>query len=66
MRSPFWRNFFEETGEIARFTGRLFSQWYKPPYEVTEFLRQCFIIGYKSLPLVMLTTFIMGLVLTMQ
>ena len=66
LRSQFWKNFFEETGEIARFTGRLFSQWFKPSYEIAEFLRQCYIIGYKSLPLVMLTAFIMGLVLTLQ
>ncbi|HZK64687.1 MAG TPA: ABC transporter permease [Puia sp.] len=55
-----------EAGDISRFTGRLFSQWFKPRYEVAEFFRQCFIIGYKSLPLVGLTGFIMGLVLTMQ
>ncbi len=66
LRSQFWKNFLQETGEIARFTGRLFSQWFKPRYEIREFLRQCYIIGYKSLPLIALTTFIMGLVLTMQ
>src|SRR5690606_15285739 len=31
-----------------------------------EFIRQCFRIGYKSLPLIGITGFIMGLVLTMQ
>lgn len=51
---------------MSRFTGRFFKQWYKPRYELAEFLRQCFVIGYKSLPLVGLTAFIMGLVLTMQ
>ena len=66
LRSQFWKGFFEETGELTRFTGRLFAQWFRPRYETAEFLRQCFIIGYKSLPLVMLTTFIIGLVLTMQ
>ena len=58
--------FFQETGDVARFTGRFFSQWLKPRYEVAEFFRQCFVIGYKSLPLIALTGFIMGLVLTMQ
>lgn len=61
-----WKEFFEEAGRITHFAGRLFSQWFKPPYETAEFLKQCFVIGYKSLPLVMLTTFIIGLVLTMQ
>ncbi len=56
----------DQAGDISRFTGRFFSQWFKPRYEIAEFFRQCFIIGYKSLPLVGLTGFIMGLVLTMQ
>ncbi len=58
--------FFQETGEVAKFTGRFFSQWFRPRYEVAEFFRQCFVIGYRSLPLIGLTGFIMGLVLTMQ
>ena len=60
------RSFLFEAGELARFTGRFFMQWFKPRYETTELLRQCYIIGYKSFPLVALTAFIMGLVLTMQ
>ena len=58
--------FFSEAGEISRFTGRFFRQWFQPRYEISEFFRQCFVIGYKSLPLVALTAFILGLVLTMQ
>ena len=58
--------FLFDTGDLARFTGRFFKQWYRPRYEIAELFRQCFIIGYKSLPLVGLTGFIMGLVLTMQ
>lgn len=61
-----WQRFLNETGELSRFTGRFFSQGFKPRYEISELLRQCYIIGYKSLPLVGLTGFIMGLVLTMQ
>jgi len=60
------RYFLTEAGELSRFAGRFFKQWFKPRYEFSELLRQCFIIGYKSLPLVGLTAFIMGLVLTMQ
>jgi phospholipid/cholesterol/gamma-HCH transport system permease protein len=58
--------FLSETGNLARFTSRFFKQWFRPRYEIAEFFRQCFIIGYKSLPLIALTGFIMGLVLTMQ
>ncbi|MFI5185129.1 MAG: MlaE family ABC transporter permease [Chitinophagales bacterium] len=61
-----WRNFFNEAGHLSRFTARFFSRWFRPRYEIEEFFWQCFIIGYKSLPLVGLTGFIMGLVLTMQ
>jgi phospholipid/cholesterol/gamma-HCH transport system permease protein len=55
-----------EAGEIARFTARFFSVAFRPRYEFQEFLRQCFYIGYKSLPLVAITAFIMGLVITIQ
>lgn len=61
-----FRLLLNETGDLSRFTFRFFIQTFKPRYEIAEFLRQCFIIGYKSLPLVGLTAFIMGLVLTMQ
>jgi phospholipid/cholesterol/gamma-HCH transport system permease protein len=58
--------FLSEAGELSRFTGRFFGQWFRPRYEISEFLKQCYVIGYHSLPLVGLTAFIMGLVLTMQ
>nr|WP_262511260.1 ABC transporter permease [Mucilaginibacter terrenus] len=58
--------FLEQTGQIGRFAGRFFSSGLKPRYEFRELLAQSFIIGYQSLPLVGLTGFIMGLVLTMQ
>ncbi len=60
------RAFLDETGQLSRFVFRFFREWYRPRYEIREFFRQCFIIGYRSLPLVGLTGFIMGLVLTMQ
>ena len=60
------KEYFSQTGQLARFGGRLFSLATRPPYEIKEFLSQCFFIGYKSLPLIGLTGFIMGLVLTMQ
>lgn len=59
-------SFLNEAGGVSRFSGRFLSQWFKPRYEIAEFLRQCYVIGYNSLPLIGLTGFIMGLVLTMQ
>ena len=61
-----WKHFFIETGEIFRFTVKFFKEVFKPRYEFAEFFKQCFFIGYKSLPLVGLTAFIMGLVITIQ
>jgi phospholipid/cholesterol/gamma-HCH transport system permease protein len=60
------KRFLGETGEMSRFASHFFKQVLQPRYEWSEFLRQCYIIGYRSLPLVSLTGFIMGLVLTMQ
>lgn len=60
------QSFLDETGDIARFTGRYFLQGTRPRFEFKELVRQCYLIGYNSLPLVALTGFIMGLVLTMQ
>ena len=60
------RDFLDETGTLTKFTGNFFTNGLKPRYEVKEVLAQCYAIGYKSLPLIGLTNFIMGLVLTMQ
>ena len=60
------KKFLDETGRIAVFTGRFLNEWFRPRYEIAEFFRQCYIIGYKSLPLIGLTGFIIGLVMTMQ
>jgi phospholipid/cholesterol/gamma-HCH transport system permease protein len=64
--SKFNTAFLEEVGDISRFASRFFREGFKPRYEFAEFIRQCFWVGYKSLPLVGITAFIMGLVLTIQ
>lgn len=58
--------FLTEVGEIYHFTRRFFREAFKPRQEFDEFLHQCFWVGYKTLPLVGVTAFIMGLVLTIQ
>lgn len=58
--------FLDEAGAMARFTGRFFSVSLQRNPELEEFVRQCYWVGYKSLPLVGITAFIMGLVLTIQ
>jgi phospholipid/cholesterol/gamma-HCH transport system permease protein len=61
-----FRKFLDETGNVAQFTVRFFLVGLSPRYEHKELFNQCFTIGYLSFPLVGLTSFIMGLVLTMQ
>jgi len=58
--------FFSDVAEVSRFTARFFKEGLKPPYELREVLRQCYEVGYKSLPLISVTGLIMGMVLIMQ
>jgi len=60
------RSFFIETGETTRFALRFFKEVWIPPYRFKEFFTQCFNVGVKSIPLVGITAFIMGLVVTLQ
>lgn len=60
------KNILFEIGDITQFTGRFFKEIFRPGFEFSEFLRQCYFIGYKSIGLVSITAFIMGLVLTIQ
>jgi phospholipid/cholesterol/gamma-HCH transport system permease protein len=60
------KNFFIDVAQLVIFTGRFFKELFKPPYEFNELVKQSYIIGCKSLPLVGITGFIMGLVLTIQ
>jgi phospholipid/cholesterol/gamma-HCH transport system permease protein len=66
MRQGFFKLLLIETGEIYLFTLRFFREGFKPRYEFAELIRQCFNIGNKTLPLVGVTGFIMGLVITIQ
>ena len=49
-----------------QFVVRFFKEVFKPPYEFKEIIRQCYEVGYKSLPLITLTGFVTGLVFTKQ
>ncbi len=60
------KGFFEEVTLLTKFTIRFFKEVVKPPYEFNELTKQSYLIGYKSFPLVAITGFIMGLVLTIQ
>jgi phospholipid/cholesterol/gamma-HCH transport system permease protein len=57
---------FLKVSSLTTFTLRFFREILHPPYEFNELAKQSFLIGYKSLPLVGTTGFIIGLVLTIQ
>jgi phospholipid/cholesterol/gamma-HCH transport system permease protein len=58
--------FLTEIGELSYFASRFFKEVFKIPFEFKEFLRQCFNMGNRSLLLVAVTGFIIGLVFTLQ
>src|SRR5579862_5397018 len=59
-------DFFSEVYSFTAFIIKYFKQAITPPYEVNEFLRQCYLVGNKSFPLVSTTAIIMGFVFTIQ
>lgn len=66
MKSKALNDLLIETGNLYRFSVRFFREGFKPRYEIGEFIRQCFNIGNRTLPLVAITGFIIGLVITIQ
>jgi len=60
------RNYLTDIADVTLFIISIWKETFSRNFEFKEFLRQCFQIGYKSVPLISLTGFIMGLVLTIQ
>lgn len=60
------QDFFIEIGELSLFAGRFFKEVFSRPFEYKELIKQCYNIGNKSLLLVGVTGFIIGLVITLQ
>lgn len=58
--------FFIQIGALSRFAGRFFKELFSRPFEFREFLKQSYQMGNKSLLLVGVTGFILGLVFTLQ
>jgi phospholipid/cholesterol/gamma-HCH transport system permease protein len=52
--------------DAVLFIVAVFRETFSRPFEFKEFLRQCFQIGNKTLPLISITGIVMGLVLTIQ
>jgi phospholipid/cholesterol/gamma-HCH transport system permease protein len=58
--------FLTDVADVFLFIVRITRETFSRSFEFKEFLRQCFQIGYKSLPLISITGTIIGLVLTIQ
>ena len=61
-----FRNLLIEIGELSYFSARFFKELLNPPFELREFFKQCYNMGNRSLLLVSVTGFIIGLVFTLQ
>jgi phospholipid/cholesterol/gamma-HCH transport system permease protein len=59
-------SFLMDIGNMGQFIARIVRETFSRDFEFKEFLRQCYEIGNKSLPLIALTGAIMGVVLTIQ
>ncbi len=55
-----------EIGGLSVFTMQTFRNMFSLSFEFKEFIKQCFLIGNRSFPLIAITGAIMGLVLTIQ
>jgi len=58
--------FLTDFAEFFLFMWHTTREAFSRDFEFKEFFRQCYLIGYKTLPLVSVTGFIIGLVLTIQ
>jgi phospholipid/cholesterol/gamma-HCH transport system permease protein len=61
-----WNKRLEEAGNQAVFMAGFMRNIFRGGFEWNEFIRQCYIVGYKSFSLVGITGFILGFVLTLQ
>ena len=59
-------DYFSGIYNAYRFTARFFKEVFKRPFHLREVINQCFEIGLKSLALISLTGFIVGIVFTKQ
>src|SRR5476649_2899804 len=63
---PGWKRWFENIGDQVAFFSKFVRNIFKGGFEWSEFVRLCYEIGYKSMMLVGITSFIMGAVLILQ
>jgi len=59
-------DFFMSINKAYAFVIQFFKMVFRPPFHLMEIINQCFEIGLRSLPLITLTGFIVGVVFTKQ
>jgi len=65
-RGGLLRTLFSHAGLIGSFGGRAIRVAFQPPFEFREIVRQIYMIGWRSLPLVATSGFAIGVVLSMH
>jgi phospholipid/cholesterol/gamma-HCH transport system permease protein len=60
------RKAIEWFGGLSLFNGQVFRESFRRPFEFTEILKQIFEIGWRSVPLIALSGFAVGVVLSMH
>lgn len=63
---PGWKRWLIGIGDQVEFFFKFFRNIFTGGFEWSEFVRQCYEIGYRSMMLVGITSFIMGVVLILQ
>ena len=58
--------FFKDVADVVLFIVNVVKNTFSKSFEFNEFLKQCFQIGNKSLPLISITGIVIGIVLTIQ
>lgn len=61
-----FKSLFESIGDQVLFAAAFFRNIFRNGFEWNEFIRQCYLIGLKSLNIVLITGFVLGFVLTLQ
>jgi phospholipid/cholesterol/gamma-HCH transport system permease protein len=59
-------DYFTGVHKAWQFTARFFKEAFRPPFHLRELINQCFEVGLRSLALISLTGFIVGIVFTKQ
>src|SRR5580698_9047242 len=59
-------NMFIDLYKVYHFIARFFREVFFPPYEFQEVFKQCYEVGVRSLTIISVTGFIVGLIFTKQ